>query len=67
MIAFACSIAWFVGIVCINVSQFVLLPLRLLPFAFAQRWYDSGIRESKGAFGTLLRACSLFVSHCAVC
>lgn len=39
----------------INCSQFVfLLPLQLLPFAWAETVYHEGIRYSKGAFGRLL-------------
>lgn len=39
----------------INASQLVfLLPLRLLPFAWAETAYYEGIRYSKGAFGRLL-------------
>lgn len=39
----------------INGSQFVfLLPLKLLPFAWAETVYYEGIRYSKGAFGRLL-------------
>ena len=53
------AIAYFIvfnlGCLMINTSQFVvLLPLRCLPFALARSLYDSGIRLSKGAFGTLL-------------
>ncbi|EKM60925.1 uncharacterized protein PHACADRAFT_247149 [Phanerochaete carnosa HHB-10118-sp] len=42
---------------CLMISGFqfaCLLPLRLLPFPEAQKWYDEGIRYSKGACGTLL-------------
>lgn len=43
------------GCLMVNASQFaILLPLKLLPFEWASRWYDSGIRYSKGAFGALL-------------
>ena len=39
----------------VNLSQFVvLLPLRFLPFPFADSIYHAGIRLSKGSFGTLL-------------
>ncbi|KAH9937532.1 uncharacterized protein B0H18DRAFT_971080 [Fomitopsis serialis] len=39
----------------INGSQFIfLLPLKVLPFACADRMYYEGIRYSKGAFGRLL-------------
>lgn len=39
----------------INGSQFAfLLPLKLLPFAWAETVYYEGIRYSKGAFGRLL-------------
>ncbi|KAI0321680.1 acyltransferase-domain-containing protein [Amylostereum chailletii] len=43
------------GCLMVNGSQFlVLLPLRLLPFQSAHAYYDTGLRMSKGAFGTLL-------------
>lgn len=43
------------GCIMMNAFQFCcLLPLRLLPFAFANRMYDAGIRLSKGSFGVLL-------------
>ncbi|KAI0047800.1 acyltransferase-domain-containing protein [Auriscalpium vulgare] len=39
----------------LNVSQFaILLPLRLLPWPWARSWHNTGVRLSKGAFGTLL-------------
>jgi hypothetical protein len=43
------------GCVMINASQFVfLLPLHFLPLDSAKSLYGTGIRLSKGAFGTLL-------------
>lgn len=43
------------GCLMINASQFVfLLPLRLLPFTWANELYGEGIRYTKGSFGTLL-------------
>jgi hypothetical protein len=43
------------GCIMMNAFQFCcLLPLRLLPFAFAKRMYDAGVRLSKGSFGVLL-------------
>jgi hypothetical protein len=43
------------GCLMINGFQFVfLLPLRLLPFAWARELYREGIRYTKGAFGCLL-------------
>lgn len=44
------------GCVLINAAQFLLLfPLKALCFVpFGRRVYDTGIRRSKGAFGTLL-------------
>ena len=43
------------GCLMINASQFIfLLPLRFLPLASARPLYETGIRLSKGAFGTLL-------------
>ena len=43
------------GCLMINASQFVfLLPLRFLPLASAKPLYGTGIRLSKGAFGTLI-------------
>lgn len=54
--AVAFGVVFHLGCTLINVAQFVLLlPLRafcLVPFA--RRLYDTGIRRSKGAFGTLL-------------
>lgn len=53
--AFLFVIIFDLGCLMINGFQFtILLPLRLLPFAPAQRLYDEGMRYSKGAFGTLL-------------
>lgn len=50
------------GCLMINGFQFtVLLPLRLVPFAFGRRWYNEGLRYSKGAFGTLLSKCTRIV------
>jgi len=43
------------GCIMVNASQFVfLLPLRFLPLVSAKSLYSTGIRLSKGAFGTLL-------------
>ncbi|KAI0036670.1 acyltransferase-domain-containing protein [Vararia minispora EC-137] len=53
--AFAFLAAWTIGCLMINGSQFLfLLPLYFLPFDFTRRWYQAGIRVSKGGFGTLL-------------
>ncbi|THH21467.1 hypothetical protein EW146_g75 [Bondarzewia mesenterica] len=53
--AIAYAVVFNFGCLMINASQFAfLLPLRLLPFEWAGRWYDAGIRYSKGAFGALL-------------
>jgi hypothetical protein len=41
----------------INATQFLLLPLRLIPFFPGARIaYDRGIQYTKGCFGTLLGA-----------
>lgn len=49
------SVVFALGCIMVNLSQFVvLLPLRFLPFAFADSIYHAGIRLSKGSFGTLL-------------
>jgi len=52
----AFSVLFNLGCVLTNVTQFVLLlPLRVLHLLpFGRRLYDTGIRRSKGAFGTLL-------------
>jgi hypothetical protein len=48
-------IAFNFGCLMINASQFAfLLPLRFLPLLSAKSLYRTGIRLSKGAFGTLL-------------
>ncbi|KAA1468636.1 acyltransferase-domain-containing protein [Dentipellis sp. KUC8613] len=53
--AIAFSVVFNFGCLMVNLSQFAFLfPLRLLPFPWAQQWYETGIRYSKGAFGTLL-------------
>lgn len=49
------------GTTAVNAFQFLcLLPLRLLPFEFARRLYDGGIRLSKGGFGVVL----IFMCQC---
>ena len=54
--AVAFSVVFNLGCVLLNVAYFVLLlPLRVLYLLpFGRRLYDTGIRRSKGAFGTLL-------------
>lgn len=51
--AVAFGVLFNLGCTLINVAQFLLLlPLRVLPVG--RGLYDTGIRRSKGAFGTLL-------------
>ena len=54
--ALAVGVVFNLGCVLVNVAQFVvLLPLKVLHLVpFGRRLYDTGIRRSKGAFGTLL-------------
>ena len=54
--AIAFGVVFNLGCTLINVAQFVLLlPLKLVYFVpIGKRLYDTGIRRSKGAFGTLL-------------
>ncbi|KAF8272976.1 acyltransferase-domain-containing protein [Lactarius quietus] len=53
--------AFSLGCFLVNMSQFVvLLPIRLIPFSFANSIYHAGIRLSKGSFGTLL----ILMSQC---
>ena len=55
------TIVFDLGCIMINAFQFTfLLPLKLLPFAPAQRVYEEGIRYSKGSFGTLIGKCVPF-------
>lgn len=50
------------GCLMINGSQFVfLLPLRILPFVWARRMYEDGIRYTKGAFGNLCSESTSYV------
>jgi hypothetical protein len=42
------------GALMCNLTQFLLLPLRFLPFPWAKQTYKDGIRYTKGAFGSLL-------------
>ena len=53
------------GLVMTNVTQFVfVLPLQVLClFPFGRKWYDDGIRRSKGGFGLLLGEVSRFHAH----
>ena len=54
------AVVFNVGCLMVNSFQFtILLPLKLLPFAFAEKAYEEGIRYSKGAFGTLMGVCFL--------
>ncbi|EIN13553.1 hypothetical protein PUNSTDRAFT_56913 [Punctularia strigosozonata HHB-11173 SS5] len=49
------AIVFDIGCLMINGTQFAfLLPLRLLPFEWADKIYEDGIRYTKGAFGNLL-------------
>ena len=52
----AFGVLFILGVILVNVAQFLLLlPLRVLhPLPFGRRLYDTGVRRSKGAFGTLL-------------
>ncbi|KAH9835707.1 acyltransferase-domain-containing protein [Rhodofomes roseus] len=53
--AVVAAVVFVFGCVMINGSQIAfLLPLKVLPFACAERMYYEGIRYSKGAFGALL-------------
>ncbi|KAI0308051.1 acyltransferase-domain-containing protein [Multifurca ochricompacta] len=53
--AISYSVVFILGCLMINISQFVFVfPLLFLPFPWANSLYNSGIRLSKGAFGTLL-------------
>ncbi|KAJ7293311.1 acyltransferase-domain-containing protein [Mycena rebaudengoi] len=53
-IAVMFAIVFNVGCLMINATQFLLLPLRLLPFHWARTVYGDGIRYTKRAFGSLL-------------
>ena len=48
------------GCITIHATQiFFLLPLKLVPGEWAKQAYETGIRETKGAFGKLIGACSI--------
>jgi hypothetical protein len=42
------------GILIINITQFLLLPFAFIPSPFASAAYQDGIRYTKGALGNLL-------------
>ena len=44
------------GLLSVNATQFLLLPLSWIPHPLAQSLYDSGIRYTKGSFACLLSA-----------
>jgi hypothetical protein len=55
------------GILMVNLTQFMMLPMAAIPHPVAKQTYQDGIRYTKASFGYLLSTChvSLFVGVCS--
>lgn len=45
---------FFVSCITAHITQLLfIVPIGLLPYAWAQAWYDAGVRYTKGTFGVI--------------